>query len=232
MIQCVLWDIDGTLLDFLKAEEYGIRCCFEKFGMGECTDEMLKRYSAINRKWWERLERGEYTKPQILEGRFAEFFQSEGLPCDHVAEFNVAYQYHLGDHVFFKDGAQETVDALKGSFAQYAVTNGTALAQERKLRQSGLDQMLDGIFISEKVGFDKPDLRFFEAVFSAIPYRPEDCIIIGDSLSGDIQGGMNAGIRNCWLAAPDASIPARYQVDHRISSLREVPALLKKINKE
>ena len=74
MIKTLLWDIDGTLLDFSKAEEYGIRKCFEVFSLGECTDEMLKDYSKINRSYWERLERGELTKSEVLVGRFCEFF--------------------------------------------------------------------------------------------------------------------------------------------------------------
>ena len=44
MIKVVLWDVDGTLLDFEKAEEAGIRSCFKKYNLGECTDEMLEAY--------------------------------------------------------------------------------------------------------------------------------------------------------------------------------------------
>ena len=97
MIKTLLWDIDGTLLDFSKAEEYGIRKCFEVFSLGECTDEMLSRYSVINRKYWEMLERNELTKPEVLRGRFEEFFRTEGIEFDKIDEFNLEYQYRLGD---------------------------------------------------------------------------------------------------------------------------------------
>lgn len=225
MIKAILWDIDGTLLDFLKSEEYGIRACFRKFRLGECTNEMLARYSKINRSWWEKLERGEITKPQVLEGRFREFFAKEGIDFDAVDAFNEAYQLHLGDKAFYQDGGEETVKALKGRYLQYAVTNGTALAQERKLAKSGLDRLLDGIFISEKVGFEKPDIRFFEAVFSAIPVHPEECVIIGDSLTGDMQGGINAGIPHWWYA-PNGGTADR-PVDRTITHLSEVTTWLK-----
>lgn len=79
MIKTLLWDIDGTLLDFCKAEAYGIRKCFEIFNLGECTDEMLERYSKINRKYWERLERNELTKSEVLHDRFVEFFEQKAL---------------------------------------------------------------------------------------------------------------------------------------------------------
>ena len=224
MIKAVLWDIDGTLLDFLKSEEHGIRTCFQKFGLGECTDEMLARYSAINRKWWEKLERGECTKPEVLVGRYREFFANEAIPFDRAEEFNDAYQIHLGDKAFFHEGGEEAVHALKGRYLQYAVTNGTAIAQERKLQKSGLYQILDGVFISEKVGYEKPDVRFFDAVFAAIPCKKEECIIIGDSLTGDMQGGINAGIERWWYNPK--GLPADRAVDRVITTLHEIPHLL------
>lgn len=227
MIKAILWDIDGTLLDFHKAEKHGIRTCFEKFGLGECTDEMLARYSKINRKWWQRLERNECTKSEVLEGRFLEFFQAEGLPTDCVPLFNDAYQFHLGDHAFFCDGGEETVRSLKAMVKQYAVTNGTAVAQDRKLQKSGLDRLLDGIFISERIGFEKPDIRFFEAVFSAIPYKKEECIIVGDSLTSDMQGGMNAGIRTAFYNPANIPIPSEYHIDYNIRNLAEVINIIK-----
>lgn len=229
MIKAILWDIDGTLLDFLKAEAYGIRKCFSKFELGECTDEMMARYSAINRRWWEKLERGECTKPEVLEGRFRDFFDAEGIGFDRIGEFNLSYQFHLGDHAFFSDNALETVQALQGKFAQYAVTNGTALAQDRKLEKSGLDRIFDGVFISERVGFEKPDERFFEAVFAAIPFAKEECIIIGDSLTSDMQGGINAEIRTCWYNPKNTSLPTQYTIDHIIGDLAEIPALIQSI---
>lgn len=225
MIKAILWDIDGTLLDFLKSEAYGIRKCFAQFGLGECTNEMLERYSVINRKWWNKLERGECTKPEVLNGRFKDFFATEGIPFDRVEELNKAYQFYLGDKAFYQDGGKEVVTALKGRYLQYAVTNGTALAQERKLKKSELDQLLDGIFISEKIGFEKPDIRFFKAVFAAIPCKPEECVIIGDSLTGDMQGGINAGLLHWWYNPK--GLAADRPVDRTITHLTEVTEWLK-----
>ena len=88
MIKAILWDIDGTLLNFEEAEKNAIRACFASHGLGECTDEMLKRYSTINRKYWEALEKGELTKPQVLVGRFREFFETEGLPVEKAESVN------------------------------------------------------------------------------------------------------------------------------------------------
>lgn len=78
MITTILWDVDATLLDFLAAEKAAIKKLFQEFDLGECTDEMIRRYSKINRSYWEQLECGELTKPEVLVGRFREFFETEG----------------------------------------------------------------------------------------------------------------------------------------------------------
>ena len=195
----LLWDVDGTLLDFIAAEKAAVQTLFREFGLGECTDEMVERYSRINKEYWERLERGELSKPEILVRRFADFFASEGLDASKAPEFNEQYQVGLGDTVVFCDDSYELLSSLRGRVKQYAVSNGTVVAQTRKLRRSGFDRLLDGVFLSEELGYEKPATEFFDRVFAAIgePDR-ERVLIVGDSLTSDITGGNRAGIRTCW----------------------------------
>ena len=228
MITTLLWDIDGTLLDFGKAEEYGIRKCFEIFKLGECTDEMLARYSKINRKYWEMLERNELTKQQVLSGRFEEFFQTEGIDFDRIDDFNVEYQYRLGDKIFFCDNALETVQGLKGKVKQYAVTNGTILAQSRKLSQSGLDKVFDDVFISDEIGHEKPSVNFFSAVQDKVGrFSSDSVMIIGDSLTSDIRGGNNAGILCCWYNPLGLENKDGCKIDYEIKDIAEVIDIIK-----
>ena len=152
----LLWDVDGTLLDFIAAEKAAVQTLFREFGLGECTDEMVERYSRINKEYWERLERGELSKPEILVRRFADFFASEGLDASKAPEFNEQYQVRLGDTVVFCDDSYELLSSLRGRVKQYAVSNGTVVAQTRKLRRSGFDRLLDGVFLSEELGYEKP----------------------------------------------------------------------------
>lgn len=195
----LLWDVDGTLLDFIAAEKAAVQTLFREFGLGECTDEMVERYSRINKEYWERLERGELSKPEILVRRFADFFASEGLDASKAPEFNEQYQVRLGDTVVFCDDSYELLSSLRGRVKQYAVSNGTVVAQTRKLRRSGFDQLLDGVFLSEELGYEKPAVEFFERVFAAIgELDRERVLIVGDSLTSDITGGNRAGIRTCW----------------------------------
>ena len=169
MVKVILWDIDGTLLNFEMSEKYAIRKCFSIFELGECTDEMLAQYSQINRKYWEGLERGELTKQEVLVGRFKEFFDEQGLPTEKAEAFNSEYQIRLGDKAFYNDEGGQIVEQLKKKgIKQYAVTNGTLTAQERKLKLSGLDQLLDGVFISDVIGVEKPNIGFFDAVWKEI----------------------------------------------------------------
>lgn len=223
MIRTILWDVDGTLLSFKLAERAAMRACFAAFGLGELTDGMLAEYSAVNAAYWKRLERGELTRQETLRGRFLEFFAAHGIPTDCVDRFNEEYQIRLGDTVVFNDGADAIVRFLRGRVRQYAVTNGTLTAQRRKLARSGLDQLLDGVFISEQVGAEKPGRAFFDAVLAAIPAcDPHQILIVGDSLTSDMQGGNNAGILCCWYAPEGGDAPEGLCLDYIIKDLNEV----------
>lgn len=229
MIKAILWDIDGTLLDFGAAEKVAINQCFASHGLGECTDEMLKRYIVINRKYWEALEKGELTKPEILVGRFREFFETEGLPVEKAESFNAEYQVRLGDTVVFCDNGFELVQKYKGQLKQYAVTNGTKVAQDRKLKNSGLDTLFDDIFISDVLGVEKPNIGFFDFVFAKIgDYAKEEVLIVGDSLTSDMQGGVNAGIITCWYNPKGLSNTKEINVDFEIRNLWEIEQILQK----
>lgn len=226
MIKTILWDVDGTLLSFLEAERAAIIACFESQGLGACTEDMVRRYSRINAGYWERLELGELTKAQVLRGRFVEFFSSEGIAADPDA-FNEEYQLRLGDTICYIDDSYELLKRLRGRVRQYAVTNGTVTAQEKKLAASGFDQLLDGVFISDRVGVEKPGKAFFDRVFEQIgPCEPGETMIVGDSLTSDIRGGNNAGIVTCWYNPRGLPNDRGVSVDHEIRDLREVETLL------
>lgn len=222
-IKTILWDVDGTLLDFDAAERAALKTLFPAFALGDCTDEMIARYSAINVSFWQRLERGELTKPQVLTGRFEQFFREYGIDTGIVPAFNDRYQLTLGDTIVFRDDSFHLVQALKGKTRQYVVSNGTVVAQNKKLARSGLGAMMDGIFLSEELGAEKPSPAFFENVFAAIgPVELSSVLIVGDSLTSDIQGGMNAGIKTCWYNPSQKPLPDAYRVDYDISDLHAV----------
>lgn len=227
MIKTILWDVDNTLLDFKAAESAAIASLFRDFKLGECTDEMISRYSAINDVHWKKLERGELTKPEVLIGRFETFFGEYGIDKALAPAFNAEYQQRLGDTIVFRDNSYEIVKSLRGRARQYAVSNGTVVAQTKKLRLSGLGELMDAVFLSEQVGFEKPDVRFFDAIFAYDPdMKKAETLIVGDSLTSDIRGGMNAGIKTCWYCPEGKSVPDGYRVDFLLRDLNGIYELL------
>lgn len=223
MIQILLWDVDGTLLDFHAAEEAAIRNLFRKFHLGKCTVEMLRRYSQINRQYWERLENGQVTRQQVLTGRFQDFFALEGIDPEIAESFNEAYQLALGDTIVCRDDSVSIVKSLCGKVRQYVVSNGTVVAQTKKLKLSGLGELMDGIFLSEQLGAEKPSSVFFDKVFQHIgPLDKSETMIVGDSLTSDIRGGFQAGIRTCWYNPAGLKAPAGSRIDYEIRDLHEI----------
>lgn len=226
-IKYILWDIDGTLLDFDFAEEEAIRTCFRDFKLGDCNNQMIERYKEINKKYWQRLEKGEISKKEVLEGRFYEFFSNYGLEVSIASEFNKAYQIYLGNIVRYNKHAQEIIQALKGKYLQFATTNGTAIAQHMKLAKSGLEQIFDDIFISEEMGVEKPSIKYFEKVFEKIgSNNRKEYLIIGDSLTSDMQGGNNAGIMTCWFNPKGKNKDKNVEIDFEIADLKELVGIL------
>lgn len=227
MITTILWDVDGTLLDFHAAEREAIKSLFLEFNFGECSDEMLTRYSAINDALWKQLEKREVTRQQVLIGRFEQFFTEIGKDLSLVEQFNSLYQERLGDFIVYCDDSSNIVKALKGRVKQYVVSNATIAAQTKKLKKSGLGELMDGVFLSEELGVDKPSPAFFDKVFESIsPIDKSEVIIVGDSLSSDILGGINAGILTCWYNPSGKPAPEYPKADYVISDLHEILELI------
>ena len=228
MIIYVLFDVDDTLLDFGKAEATAIRKTFERIGI-PVTDELIRRYSEINAQQWSRFEKGEITREKLLTERFDILFSELGINVpSEMAQ--ASYEYLLGIGHYFVDGAEELLEALKYKYELYIVSNGNASVQDRRLKSAGIIPYFKDIFISERVGFNKPSAEFFEACFERIPgFEKDKAVIVGDRLSSDILGGINAGVKTCWFNprgdAPDPDIPADYEIKH----LSELPALLESI---
>lgn len=229
MIKYVFMDIDDTLLDFGKAEAAAIKKTFERIGV-PATPEVISRYSEINDEHWKMLERGELTREQVLVYRFDALFAELGIKNVPSEMAQASYEYLLGIGHYFVDGAEELLEALKDKYELYIVSNGNASVQDRRLKSAGIVPYFREVFISERVGFNKPSAEFFDACFERIPgFEKDKAIIVGDRLSSDILGGINAGVRTCWFnpkgEAPDPDIPADYEIKH----LSELPTLLERI---
>lgn len=223
----LLWDIDGTIINFELAERAAIRSLFERFKLGDCSDEMLMCYSQINKRYWQLMESGKIKKDKMLVERFIEFFSYKGINADIAAEFNKEYQIALCDTIVFNDDAIDIIKHQKKTCKIIIVTNGTEVVQEKKLERSGLNDIVDNVFISELVGFEKPNIKFFEKVILEVGIKDlKEALIIGDSLTSDIQGGHNIGIDTCWYNPKNEENTTLLNPTYTIRNLHELENII------
>ena len=220
MIDTLLFDLDNTLLDFDKAEANALSKALHDVNI-KVDDLMLIRYNKINSSQWKLLEKGVITREEIKLRRFKILFEEFSLNAD-PKEVARNYQEYLGQgHYFIKD-AEEVLEQLSKTHRIYLVTNGTLSVQKGRIESSGIKKYLQGVFISEEVGYNKPSKEYFEYCFSHIPdFKKENTAIIGDSLSSEIQGGKNTGIKTIWFhRQQDQTEKIEPKPDYEIRSLK------------
>lgn len=194
----VLFDADGTLLDFSRSEDEAVRATMLFAGV-QPDDEKVATYSRINDGLWKMLERGEIEKSVLLYRRFELFCEHYGYGGVDARAMAREYMEQLSQRGYMLDGASALLEDLYGKVRMYIVTNGVDFIQRRRYAHSGLDKYFDGLFISGELGFEKPDRRYFEAVESAIPdFDASSTIVVGDSLTSDIKGAVNYSLDSCW----------------------------------
>ena len=229
MIEFLFLDLDDTILDFQKAEHIAVRKAIAEAGV-EPTDEICTRYSVINKECWERLERGEWEREEVLVNRFGLLFEELGREVDKVA---VARNYErlLGIGHWYLPGAEETVkNVLFGKYRLFLASNGTASVQKGRMTSADLYPYFEQAFVSQEIGYNKPAKEYFDACFARIPgFEKEKCLMVGDSLTSDILGGIRAGIRTVWVNPNGKTAPEGMKPDYEIKALAELPELLEKL---
>lgn len=228
MIKAILLDLDDTILDFHKAERIALSATLEELGITP-TDKVLARYSEINQMHWKRLERGELTRYEVLHGRFRMLFNEMGLDVSEIDAQRI-YEWRLGTGHYFLDGAEKLLDDLYGKYDIYLASNGTDIVQTRRIESAGIGKYFKELFISQRIGYDKPSVEYFNRCFERIEnFDRASTIIIGDSLTSDILGGINAGIRTCLFNPHNRPGRADIVPDYEVKDLAEIAPLLEKI---
>lgn len=219
----LLLDLDNTLLDFTMAEAHAIRKVLKLNGL-PYDDKTVKTYSDINKSFWESFERGEIPKATIFTGRFEKLLEVLGRQED-PKNLSEEYGDYLAEGYFTVDGAFDILDYLRSrDYKLYAATNGRSATQYRRLEGSGLYKYFDMVFVSEDAGYQKPDKAYYDYVISKIPEKNRaKMLIVGDSQSSDILGGINSGIDVCWYNpnGEKAVYPSRYEIS-RLAELKEI----------
>ncbi|MBP3321643.1 MAG: YjjG family noncanonical pyrimidine nucleotidase [Clostridia bacterium] len=194
----LLFDADDTLFDFGACERIAFKETMADFGI--FVDEtMAKRYAEINDACWKRFERRDLEKKELVVLRFALFLQEYGKKGDPAA-INARYIEALSRQVILLEGARELLETLKGKVRMFIITNGTYAVQTGRFARSGLLPYFEEVFISEKMGTQKPEKRFFQMVEEAIDgFEKEKALVIGDSLTSDMAGAYAYGLDRLWF---------------------------------
>ena len=220
----LLFDADDTLFDYPLAEGKALRSTFEDFGQ-VYRSEYLRIYQIFNRQVWAEFERGETSSTELRLKRFRLLFEEIGVSLD-PQDFSQRYLENLAQASDLFPGTAELLQTLTGRYHIALVTNGLKDVQRVRLERSAIRPLIEKIFISEEMGIAKPAAGFFEAVFHEIGQPPKaDVLIIGDSLTSDMQGGINYGIDTCWFNPTGK--PTTLPVTYTIKALGQLPCILK-----
>ena len=226
MIKTIFFDLDDTIFDFHKAEAVAVSKTLAEQGVDN-SKQTVARYSEINASMWKRLEKGELSREEVLVKRFEQLFLELGVKNCDAFDTRKKYEKNLSVGHYFVDGAYELLEKLSKKYDLYLVSNGTYKVQEGRLNSSRIKKFFKDIFISEKLGFVKPQKEFFDEVFSKIQnFDKQSAIIVGDSLSSDIKGGNNAEIKTCWFNPKHLQNQTDAKVDYEIHSLNEIYKIL------
>ncbi|MFI3164473.1 MAG: YjjG family noncanonical pyrimidine nucleotidase [Bacillota bacterium] len=221
----LLFDLDGTLFDFQKSEEKALACVFNDYLL-QYDNSVLDLYRAINHELWARLEKGEYDVDTVQVLRFETLFKR--LEIEVSAEcFNDEYLNRLIIYPYLNNGA---FDVCKCCFHKgykiHIVTNGKAEIQIGRCRASKICNLIANIFISDTIGYTKPNVKFFEHVLDNLDISSKDeLLIIGDSLGSDVQGGENIGIDVCWYNVEGKNVGS-FSPKYIIGSFSELKTIL------
>ena len=207
---CILFDADNTLLNFDAAESKALAETLVNYGI-EPDAETVQTYRTINEELWRQLEKGQIRREKLLNERFSRFLKAIDAAGDG-AEMNRYYLEQLSTHP----------DLMNAE-----VRNGVHKVQTRRLAESGVSNFMEDVFISEKLGCEKPGARIFDAALRALGVENrEHVLMVGDSLTSDIQGGANAGLDTCWFYPNHTENPGKVIPTYEIASLEELYPLV------
>lgn len=225
MIKAVFIDVDNTLLDFQEGAKEAMDKAFEKRGMKR-KEGFFEIFKRINDGLWHKIELGELTREGLAKIRFNMIFREAGIYLDGV-EFERDFRKNLAESAVKVKNAEEILKYISQKYPIYVTSNAPQGQQLLRLEKAGLLQYITDVFTSERMGFNKPDKRFFDMCFDMIPsVLPEEIMIIGDSINADVRGGIENGLKTCWFNYFGEKAHADITPDHTVESLLEIKEIL------
>ena len=178
-----------------------------------------------------RSRRVHFNFAELQKIRWNNVFAALGIHFDGPA-FEHYFRAALHESAIPVPGAIELLQGLSGRALLCVASNGPYEQQLHRLEIGGMKPYFDYFFISEHAGAAKPAPAFFDYAFRelnenrSVPILPQETLIIGDSLTSDIAGGLQYGMKTCYYRRPGApAAPAG--VDYTVTAISQIPALLK-----
>ncbi|HFI0645780.1 TPA: YjjG family noncanonical pyrimidine nucleotidase [Streptococcus suis] len=223
----LLFDLDHTLLDFNQGEEVALTQ-FLEFMDVEDIEAFKAIYRPLNQGMWKELEKGLITKKELINTRFSKTFAYFGREVDG-REMALRYQEFIGKQGQIFEGADQLLKELVDrGYQLYAATNGVTYIQENRLLNSPIQTYFKQVFISEQMGTQKPAADFYEKIAEQIGCLDmTSFLMIGDSLTADIQGANNAGMDSVWYNPEQVSLTGSAQPTYIISNYKQLLDILK-----
>ena len=220
----VFIDIDNTLLDFNACAKQAMMESAEEMNIS-LPDNVLETFLPINNSLWARIEQGTLTIDQLHEIRWNTVFSAIGITGDGP-KFEQLFKKNLFYTAVKVDGAKELLEYLSQKYIVCAASNGPYEQQEYRLNKAGLLPYVSKVFVSERAQVSKPSALFFDYCFAQLnDIKPQECIMIGDSLTADIGGAKSYGMSTCWFDYynTDKTTPL---ADHKITHLLDLKNIL------
>jgi YjjG family noncanonical pyrimidine nucleotidase len=221
----IFLDADDTLFDYKLAEKYALTKSLNEYNI-EVTDQLLSDYSTINKQLWLDYENNRISQDNLRTERFKRLFNKNELSINEFL-FSKTYINHLADTSFLRNYAEELCSYLHSKYKIAIITNGISVIQRNRLEKSIIKKYIDHLIISEDANYSKPNTEIFRYAESITQFHNKDqMIIIGDSLSSDIQGGINYGIDTCWLNSDNIENTKNITPTYVVNSLKSIEDLL------
>ncbi len=223
MIKAVLIDIDDTVFDFEKCSKNSFLKTLEKFNL-KFKEEDFSYFNKVNDILWTKQKLGEinikevFIKRDYLMGKYFNLNIEKGL-------FNDLFVKFLYDEIEMVDGIEDLLLYLSDKYKIFTASNGIYEMQENRLKKSNLDKYFDKIFVSDKIGFEKPDKKFFQKIMYLTKFSNDDLIMIGDSIKSDIIGAKNSKIKSIYFNKEDKKISDK-NFTYQVKNLSEIKKIL------
>ena len=223
--QWIIFDADGTLFDYDRAEISALQTAFEQFN-NDYKPEYLSLYRISNKILWDAFELGDITLERLKIQRFELFLEQIGISVD-AEEFSKEYLLQLSAGTYLIDGAEELLKSLSGKVGLILMTNGIKEVQRSRLGKSSITSYFSDIIISDEVGVAKPDRKIFEIALENMSIIDKDTVLmVGDNLNSDIKGGINFGIDTCWYNPNHIDTNTGIQATYEVNNLKHLQSII------